>query len=55
MADHTIDIEKVSDSKEASVEVTEQHGPHYYEDNVPRSKGIFGKASFLVSWNLSSI
>ena len=53
MANHTSDIEKVSDNKEASVEVIEKRGPRHYVDNVPRSKGIFGKASFLITWNSS--
>ena len=51
MADHTTDIEKESDSKEVSVEVTEKRGPHHYEDNVPRSKGIFGKVGVPITCN----
>lgn len=43
MVDHTSDIEK-ADSKDASVEATEERGPQQYRDNVPRTKGIFGKA-----------
>lgn len=44
MADHTTDIEKALDNKEASVDVTETRGPHYYTDGVQRTKGVFGKA-----------
>jgi hypothetical protein len=47
MVDHASDIEK-ADSKEASVEVTENREPQQYGDNVPRTKGIFGKARFLL-------
>ena len=50
MADYTTDIEK---AKETSLEVIEKHGPRHNVDNVPRSKGVFGKASFLITWNSS--
>ena len=46
MGDHTTDIEKASDTKEHSVEVTEEHGPHHYADGVPRRQGILGKVRF---------
>jgi len=46
MGDHTTDVEKASDTKEHSVEVTEERGPHYYADGVPRRQGIFGKVRF---------
>ena len=49
MVDHTTDIEKASDSKETSVEVTEKREPRHNVGNVPRSKGFFGKASFLIN------
>lgn len=47
MSDHTTDIEKFSDSKEAAVvETAGKRGPYHYEDGVPRSKGVMGKAGF---------
>lgn len=46
MGDNKADIEKASDTKEHSVEVTEERGPHYYADGVPRRQGIFGKVRF---------
>ena len=51
MADPATDIEKSSDSKEASVDVAGRRGPFYYTDGVPRSKGIFGRARFPLLWN----
>lgn len=51
MADHTSDIERASDSKEVSVDVTEKPGPRYYTDGVQRNKGIFGKARSTVPRN----
>ena len=46
MGDHTTDVEKASDTKEHSVEVTEERGPQYYTDGVPRRQGIVGKVRF---------
>lgn len=51
MADNTTDVEKASDTKEGSVEVIERHGSRRFLDNVPRNKGVFGKARFLISRN----
>jgi transposase len=51
MPDNTTDVEKASDTKEGSVEVLERRGARRFLDNVPRNKGVFGKARFLVSWN----
>ena len=44
MADHTTDIEKAPEGKGSSLDVAGQHGLHYYDDGVPRSKGVLGKA-----------
>jgi hypothetical protein len=44
MADRTMDIEKASDGKDGSLEITERDEPQYPVDNVPRSKGVFRKA-----------
>ena len=49
MTDRTTDVENASDGKEGSGEITVERGPHFYEDNVPRGKGIFRKARFFVS------
>ena len=49
MTDHTTDIEKAPDDKEAPVEVPEESGPHHY---APGTKRFIGKARFLLSCNL---
>jgi len=51
MTDSTMDIEKSPDSREASEDVIETRGPHYYVDGVPRNKGVFGRVRFPLPWN----
>lgn len=52
MADSAMDIEKSPDSREASEDVTEKRGPHYYADGVPRNKGVLGRVHFPLPWDL---